>query len=71
MKFFLSRILRTELPSRLVVRESTPSRVQSTLAFLCVGVRYAEESPRPSTNILADRNGLAHIVDCWVGSRAY
>ena len=66
--FFLTR---AELTSRLVVRESTPSRVQSALTFLCVGVRYAEESPRPSKNILADRNGLAHSVDCWVGSCAY
>ena len=46
-----------------MAREITSSTIQSALTFLCVGVRYAEKSPRPLTNILADRNGLAQIVD--------
>ena len=52
-------------------REMTSSIIQSALAFLCVGVRSAEESPRPFAYIFAYRNGPTQIVNCWVGSHAY
>ena len=53
------------------VRESTPGRVQSALAYLCCRVRAAEESPGPFAYIFAYRKDPTQIVDCWVGSHAY
>ena len=69
--FYGNCIYLTSLPFWEVVREITSSIIQSELAFLCRRMRAAEESSGPFAYILADRNGLAQIVDCWAGSRAY